>query len=202
MSYSLYRELIALTEEYEHETNNGGSVSDFSLWLSRRTSGSGVPEPDWEGKSEGRTVESVISTAIVHLYRYARFYSKVSITGSEFTGIDDVIYLINLLHRGSMPKIQLIGLNLHEKSTGLQIISRLLKSGFIQEGSNEKDKRSKIVHITEKGKEALDGTMDRIRHATNLVVGDLTKDEKMQFIRILNKLEDFHKMNFEQLSRF
>ena len=196
MTYSLYRELINLTEEFESEVPAGSrDVTNFSEWLAKRVSHPNYEKAagiDWEGKKNGRTAESVINTSLVHLYRYAKLYSKLAINDSPFSTIDEVIFLINLQHLGSMSKKALIDLNIHEKSTGIQIINRLLSAGFIEETVNEKDRRSKQIKITGSGQRALDSNMDRIRLASKMVVGDLNEHEKHQLISLLQKLETFH----------
>ncbi len=201
MTYSLYRELIALTEEFEKEfTDNKVNIANFSVWLSKKVAKNqqhGLDSIDWEGKLNGRSAESVINTSIIHLYKYAKVYSKIAIADSPFSTIEDVIFLINLLHLGSMSKTQLIELNIHEKSTGIQIINRLLAANFITEVVDEKDKRSKQISISEVGKHILNQHMDKIREASKQVVGNLTSTEKHQLIQLLQKLEVFHKANIK-----
>lgn len=193
---SLFRQLIVLTEEFEQDYPEGGHhLSNFADWLGKKIKSekySTEDDLDWEGKSKGRSAESIINTSLIHLYRYAKIYSKLAILDSPFSTIDDVIFLINLLHRGGMTKTQLIEMNIHEKSTGIQIINRLLDSGFVAEVINERDRRSKHISITEEGKNALEANMDKIRQASKIVVGNLSEKEKMQLIRLLQKLEAFH----------
>lgn len=196
MSYILFRKLIALTEEFEESHNESSSIKAFADWLSSKVANEET-DLDWEGKKSGRSPESVINTSLVHLYRYAKVYSKIAISGSGFTTIDDVIFLINLTHSGSMSKKQLIDLNIHEKSTGTQIINRLIKQGYVDESGSTDDRRMKLVSITEKGKMALDANMANIRDASKKVVGNLTGIEKEQLIRLLIKLESHHQSVFK-----
>lgn len=58
------------------------------------------------------------------------------------------------------------------------------------------DKRAKTIRITDVGVKALDEYMDKIRTATRIVTGDLTHAEKMELIRLLDKLDRFHKPIF------
>lgn len=80
----------------------------------------------------------------------------------------------------------------------MNIIYRLIGHGWIEQKESDTDKRSKILHLTEKGSATLDAQMDKIRKATSLVTGDLTHNGKMQLIRLLQKLEDFHLPVFYQ----
>lgn len=196
MSYSLFRDLVNLTEEFEQESDET-DLKSFAAWLSAKLTmdDQNPDEPEWVGKANGRTAESVISTLIVQLNRYAKIYSKNALAGSPFTSIDDVIFLLNLLHFGSMTKIKLVEQNILEKSTGIQIINRLISKGYIIETVNVRDKRSKEIFITEEGKTALAEVMGNIRNASRTVVGDLNEKEKLELIRILQKLEAFHVAN-------
>ena len=154
--------------------------------------------PDWEGKENGRSAESVINTLIVHMNRYAKSYSKSAILGSDFSTQEDFIYLINLKAFGEMTKMELIKKNVHEKPVGMQIISRLITQGWIEQSNSIIDKRSKVISITSKWLASFENQIGKIRKATEIVTGDLTHGEKMELIRLLHKLNDFHQPIYEQ----
>lgn len=203
MNYQLVQDVIQLVEKFEKENSNYGyakDVSGFKRWFfeSEKETGFSLDEPDWEGKTEGRSPESVISTLLVHMNRYAKAYSKSVIQDSEFSTQEDFIYLINLKAFGAMTKMELIKKNIQDKPTGMQIINRLIKNGWVTQNDSETDKRSKIIEISQEGLQSLDAQMGKIRLATQIVSGDLSHSEKMQLIRLLNKLDDFHHPIFSQ----
>lgn len=196
MMYNLLNQLIFLVQEYEASGDvKNQDVALFGQWLNERNKLSkshALPEPEWQGKEQGRTAESVINTSLVHLYRYARLHAKAAVAGSAFATPDELIYLINLRALGSMTKTALIRLNVHEKSAGIQIINRLIANGMAEQLPGHQDKRNKIISITDQGSAALDNSMARIRKASVDVTGNITHQEKMDLIRILSKLEDHH----------
>ncbi|MEO4006232.1 MarR family transcriptional regulator [Flavobacterium sp. CAU 1735] len=203
MNYQLVQDVIQLVEKFEKENSNYGyakDVSGFKRWFfeSEKQTDFSLDEPDWEGKMEGRSPESVISTLLVHMNRYAKAYSKSAIQDSEFSTQEDFIYLINLKAFGAMTKMELIKKNIQDKPTGMQIINRLIKNGWVIQNDSETDKRSKIIEISLEGLQSLDAQMGKIRLATQIVSGDLSHSEKMQLIRLLNKLDDFHHPIFSQ----
>lgn len=203
MNYKLLKDVIDLVERYESESNQANeidlSIDDFEKWIANKVSVSELEsEPDWEGKKKGRSPESVINTLLVHMNRYAKSYSKSAIFGSDFSAQEDFIFLINLKAFGEMTKMELIRKNVQEKPTGMQIINRLIAQGWVAQKNSEIDKRSKVISITQKGLEALDTHMDKIRQATRVVTGNLTYVEKMELIRLLNKLNDYHLPIYEQ----
>ena len=87
-------------------------------------------------------MESVISTLLVHLNRYAKSYSKSAIHNFVFTTQDEFIFLITLKTFGNMSKMELIKRNVQDKPNGIQIINRFVKQGFINQENDLIDKRS------------------------------------------------------------
>ena len=201
MNYGLIKDVLDLVQEIEIETNNNNhfetSVEGFKNWISTNNN-TIVNEPNWEGKENGRSAESVINTLIVHMNRYAKSYSKSAIVGSDFSTQEDFIYLINLKAFGEMSKMDLIKKNVHEKPVGMQIINRLINQGWIEQRNSKTDKRSKVISISETGLQALGNQMDKIRQATSIVTGNLSQNEKMELIRLLNKLDDFHQPIYDR----
>jgi len=198
MYYDLLKDLVELVKLYEKERpDEGQNVHLFGQWLNEYYQKNGSPlitEPEWVGKSQGRSADSVINTSLVHLYRYAKSQAKAAIANTEFSTPDDFIYLISLLSFGSMSKTALIRLNVHEKSAGIQIVNRLINNGLVEQAGHESDKRNKIIHITPKGVQLLNESMQNIRAATRNVTEPLSHSEKMDLIRLLAKLENFHQL--------
>lgn len=197
MNYRMTKEVIDLLEKFEKENDKQyytADINGFKEWVCDRTSSgnSQIDEPYWEGKEKGRSPESAITTLLLHLNRYAKNYSKSAISDSDFVTQEDFIYLINLRAFGQMTKMELIKKNIHDKPVGMLIITRLLKNGWIEQTQSDIDRRNKLIKISEKGNEALEKQMTKIRQATDIVSGNLTYSEKMELIRMLNKLDRFH----------
>lgn len=202
MNYNLLKETIDLIEQFEYECKKGKTYSEDSKGLRKyivdHFEAELLAEPDWEGKADGRNAESVISTLIVHMNRYAKTYSKSAIHDSAFSTQEEFIYLINLKVFGAMIKMELIKRNIHDKPLGMQIINRLIHQGWVEQKNSEKDKRSKVISITAEGLRVLEDQMHKIRQASQIVTGDLTHKEKMELIRLLQKLAHFHQSIYNQ----
>lgn len=196
MKYNLVKKTVDLVEEFElFNTNNqySDTISGFKKWITDNyAQPNGFKTADWEGKEFGRSAESVISTLLVHMNRFAKNYSRAAILGSDFSTQEDFIYLINLKAFGEMTKMDLIKKNVHEKPAGILIINRLMQKGWAVQKDSETDKRSKIISITKEGLQVLDQQMEKIRMATTLVSGNLSEPEKMELIKLLTKLNEFH----------
>lgn len=200
MKYQLLKEIIVLVEEFEQENVYGIYSTDadgFKRWIVTKETDVLV-EPNWDGKENGRSPESVISTLIVHMNRFAKSYSKAAIWESDFSTQEEFIYLITLRSFGEMTKMELIRRNIHEKPAGMAIINRLIKQRWIGQQDSKLDRRSKVLYITEDGLSALDRQMGKIRHATQIVSGDLTYSEKITLISLLDKLSKFHQLIYDR----
>lgn len=196
-NYDLLKNILELVEDFEFENQDehyDSDINGFKKWIVDSADGDRTvtSEPDWVSKENGRSPESVISTMLVHLSKYAKMYSKSVILDSPFSTQEEFIYLINLKAFGALSKMELIRMNIQDKPTGMQIINRLIKQGWVIQTDSETDKRSKLIEISPEGMDTLQGQMSKIRQATKIVSGDLSLNEKLELIRLLGKLTHFH----------
>lgn len=203
MNYNLIKDVLDLLAEFQLDNSVGHQyvqdVNGFKNWLvDKYGAGYKKVEPDWEGKLIGRSTESAIASLVVHMNRFGKNYFKAAIYGSPFSTQEDVIYLIVLKFSHNLTKMDLIKKNVHEKPVGMQIINRLIANGWVEQQDSIIDKRSKILSITKKGLSALDDIMTKVRQATEIVSGNLSEDEKIELVRLLNKLNDFHLPIYEK----
>ncbi len=202
MNYTLLTDLIELAKVFESDADReryASNISGFKQWINDQGSTDDFnADVDWEGKKDGRTIESVLCTLFVHINRYAKTYSRSAIYNSAFSTQEEFFYLITLKAYGAMSKMHLIRRNLQDKPTGMQIINRLLLNGWVEQRASIGDKRTKEINITDKGIVTLDGQMGKIRAATNIVAANLSFKEKKQLMCLLQKLDDFHKPIFER----
>ncbi|WP_437918158.1 MarR family winged helix-turn-helix transcriptional regulator [Sphingobacterium sp. LRF_L2] len=203
MEYTLLKEVIALLEQFHKEEDKPAkmqTIDGFMHWMYQKVNenSENVLEPEWEGKVNGRSIDSVISTLFVHLSRYAKSYSRSAIYNSSFSTQEEFIYLINLRAFGAMTKMELIKRNIQDKPVGMQIINRLVSQGWVEQKDSETDKRSKMIRITAEGEAILQQQMPKIRQATQIVAGQLSYKEKVQLVCLLDKLDCFHKPIFQE----
>ena len=199
MNYDLIKNILTLIESFESSNQDYiANVDGFCKWIIDTKSESYSNTLEWEGKNNGRSIESVISTLLVHMNKYAKSYSKSAIYNSQFSTQEEFIYLITLNSFGAMSKTELIRKNKMDKPSGIQIINRLIKSGWIQQIDSTKDKRSKILELTDAGKDYLNQKMDDIRKASKVVTADLTENEKIELVRILSKMDKFHQKIYDR----
>ncbi len=149
MNYSLIKQLIDLAEEYEQTAGSGkGDIKDFVRWLREGDAPETVRITDHYSDDH---VPGLISKLLVYMHRYAKLYFKRALENRPIQSMDEFGYLVSLLQYGPMNKTALIQLNIQEKPTGMEIINRLVKLGFIEETADPGDKRSKQIQVSEAG---------------------------------------------------
>jgi MarR family transcriptional regulator, lower aerobic nicotinate degradation pathway regulator len=197
LDYSFLKQLIALAEEYEQQTgNNKPEFAAFRSWLQ----GEELPVVDTtrtvpEGYGEGH-MPGMIARMIVFMYRYAKLYIKKALEGLELQSIEEFGYMTILIQFQPLTKTALIQKNIHEKPTGMEIIKRLVKLGYIEEKQHGEDKRSKNLFVTEKGRTMMAGLYKNMDKVSRLILGDLNVAEQWQLFTVLKRLDNFHKPIF------
>ncbi|RYE27168.1 MAG: MarR family transcriptional regulator, partial [Sphingobacteriales bacterium] len=93
MMYNLLNDLISLLKDYELDNPGAGDDLDsFLKWINVQFLKPGKTlekEPEWPGKINGRSADSVFNTSLVHLYRYAKIQAKTAINETIFSTPDD-----------------------------------------------------------------------------------------------------------------
>ena len=81
------------------------------------------------------------------------------------------------------------------KQTVSLIVNNLIKEGYVSAHESAKNKRNKIVKLTNKGRKWCQDTVLRITHAEETAMSMLSKKEQEQLISLSEK----YTMNFESL---
>lgn len=198
-NYILLKELLPYIEEYEAEEKQPvfQPVADFSLWLQKQIADirikdtrAGNESPETTRGSED--VRTTISKMVYMMYRYARFYTKKAMAHSEINSLDDFALLVTLRTHKNVVKGELIKMFVLEKTTGIEIVNRLIRNGLAKQHDSIEDKRSKKIAITEKGKKELNIIFAEMAKTSEIVTGNLTSEEQVELIRLLTKLDRFH----------
>jgi DNA-binding MarR family transcriptional regulator len=133
-----------------------------------------------------------ISILIVLMNRYAKWYIKKVLRDSLLQTPDEFSFLISLMTYESLNKSELITKQIMEKTSGTEIINRLVKRGMILETADQKDRRSIRVSITESGKAEILRILPLMTKVTEIVVGNLSAEEINTLAYLLKKLDYFH----------
>jgi len=164
----------------------------FAEWLQMQAeepSVSPAPPPD-----------GLISMHFGFMANYAAFYARRLFRHSDIYSMTDWAFLATLQQVGAMKKSALIQHNILEKSSGTEVLKRLLKQGFIEEQPDPGDRRAKQVRLTEAGKSAVNEANAKVFPMGKVVTGNLTSAEKQTLLGLLQKLHRFHGPIFKEYS--
>jgi DNA-binding MarR family transcriptional regulator len=123
---------------------------------------------------------------------YAKWYIKKVLRESHLQTPDEFSFLITLMTYDSLSKSELITKQVMEKTSGSEVIRRLIKRGLIVESADEDDKRSVRVSITRSGREEILKILPLMSKVSNIVVGNLSNEEINTLSYLLKKLDYFH----------
>ncbi|MBP1677266.1 MAG: MarR family transcriptional regulator [Bacteroidetes bacterium] len=200
---NLLIELIEHLNRYEEEAllqnpNAVLNMSDFVGFLNSNYEVRNVKTHELRGNHEGYEFKEQkgpatdISLLIVLLFRYAKGYIKKALKDSVIKTADEFSFLITLITYESLSKTELIQKQIMEKTSGIEIINRLLKFGLIEQFNDVEDKRSIRVRVTPAGRIELMKILPQMQTVSQVVSGNLTETEKTTLAYMLRKLENFH----------
>lgn len=206
-SFELLRVLINELESYEEkaEDKNDLSIEEFIASISPEANldhlknnfvNRATTRPEEVGHQIENNIERVIAQHLLFMYRYIKLYSKMVFAEGEIKTIEDFGFLVTMMQVEALPKSELIRRNIFEKSSGIEIINRLVKFGLLAQKDNPHDGRSQLVMLTDRGRASLYQVFHKMNDLGVLASGNLTKGEKMELAVLLKKLDNFHFENY------
>lgn len=184
-SKKLLIEIIELLEQFEKTTQSNDkelSLNDFILFLQQGLT-----------IKEDRNDIMRIAQNISFLHRYSKFYIKKTLKGSRLQTVDEYTYLVALFNEESLSKTEINNRNVIEKTSGNEIMRRLLKAKLIGERRDKEDKRRMRVFITDKGRSELTKVFPGLLKSAMMLSDALAPLERESFLQASDKLCDFHK---------
>ena len=174
------------------------SIDEFIGYLNKKSGSQELDIREISGdnntwiKDDYRTATRDISILIVLMNRYAKWYIKKVLKDSHLRTPDEFSFLITLMTYDNLGKSELINKQIIEKTSGTEIINRLVKRGMIFEIADQNDKRSIRVSITKSGREEILRILPLMNKVTKIVVGNLSAEEINTLSYLLKKLDYFH----------
>ncbi|AXT52193.1 MarR family transcriptional regulator [Aquimarina sp. BL5] len=188
--YELIKQLIDLVGEFVNERkSNDIHLKSFVNWVSKRMDQTSASE---NYTITGHSREAEIAAHIGRLSRYSNTYIKSALVDLPFTTDMDFAFTAILHRSGEIGKTDLIRKMVYDKSSGMEVIKRLLKNEIIEQFPNPDDKRSKLLRLTKKGEEYVIMAYGEASKAAKVVSGCLTENEQISLLNTLKKLDDFH----------
>ncbi|WP_161492734.1 MarR family winged helix-turn-helix transcriptional regulator [Spirosoma sp. 209] len=192
MNYEFLKQLIEQAEAFTRDEATTGepTLADFAAWMGQR-----FPAPPTAisvSTADHPAVETDIAVMASYLYRYTRLYGKKALAATPLATIDEFSYMVMLLEGPPPTKTELIERNIHEKTTGTEILRRLIKAGLIEQFDDPRDRRSKRLTLTAAGRNLMMKVRPAMSQVAKVVGGNLSQAEKEALVVLLRKLHVFH----------
>jgi DNA-binding MarR family transcriptional regulator len=202
-TYPLLRQLVELVEEFENgnKQQNQFTLEQFTGFLNNKITAKSqlahVPdvrlgENEMETQKQAYQLDNNIGRHFVYMSRYAKSYIKKALEETALHTAEDFTCLAILFTHDHLSKTDLINRNLQEKTSGTEVIKRLISNGLATQWDDKQDKRGKRIAITPKGKAELQTVFKDMNHVGKMVTGNLSFEEKLTLKYLLQKLDDFH----------
>ncbi|WP_127128026.1 MarR family transcriptional regulator [Pseudoflavitalea rhizosphaerae] len=182
-------ELIKLITAWEEYTKKhpASSATEFCMYFLAKESNShlfdGLTPPD---------LDTVFAKLVGRLAGMHTVYSKMAL--QEIPGFElEWFYFLNSIYQlKEVKKTQVIQYNFTEQTTGIDILNKLKKHGYITERRDPGDKRAKLVSITRTGEKTLFRLYQLLYKPTLLMYNDIDYKDKQVTINILKDTERIH----------
>jgi DNA-binding MarR family transcriptional regulator len=135
------------------------------------------------------TDKIILSKLVQRISTIQQSYANAALTHIPVKQLEEFIVLNTVMSLKEGKKTEVIYSCLLELSTGLNILSNLLKQEFITEEEDKEDKRSKRVKITAKGEEVLQSCYMELRKANSLVYQDMAEEDISLTIQLLKNVD-------------
>ncbi len=206
--FELLKLLVEKLDHYYLNNGNPKEYDSFVIWLNMQLAEDNGNDTllaiSKYGKANEATTSSVEqldnSIGILNglMYRYSRIYSKIALDHSSKISLEEFSFLATLSTFEGCTKTELIHAMIFEKSTGIELIKRLIKNGFASEKVNPYDRRSKLISITDNGKSILYGAFGHMELVSKEITSCLDTAEKKALHFILAKLESHHRIHLDE----
>jgi DNA-binding MarR family transcriptional regulator len=199
-------QLVSRWEEYAAQSKSP-TVEEFAVWmithsdsaLQEKTKGAVNLDSDrFKRDSESRQYAAQAGYLIARLSRFARMYGKPIVQRYNLNSMDDFGFLATIDRFKSIGKKEVCDRSLTEFTTGIDIIKRLKKLSYIKENINQKDKRERLLSLTEPGKKALYAMLNDFRELPDILVDMPVKDRKV-IVEWLKKLDLYHSKTYKSI---
>ena len=138
------------------------------------------------------TDKIILSKLIQRLAMFQQTYANASLSNIPIKQLEEFLILNAVSNLKEGKKTEIIHSILMELSTGLNIMTNLLKQEFITEEEDKIDKRSKRVKITPKGESVLHDCYLQMRKANAFMFQDMAEEDILLTIQLLKNSEIRH----------
>jgi DNA-binding MarR family transcriptional regulator len=189
-SLTLLTELIKLLESFENEkAHEAKDVKEFAIWLGHHVFES---HNALESKQKESDIDMELTFLLIMQSKHYKTYCKEAFENTKINSPDEYSFLYHLSLVDSFRKMELIHIHLLEAPSGIEVIKRLLKKGFIEEFDDKNDKRAKRIKLTKKGRQETEKLHPQMTSVYSKMAAEMSLKEKIQAISFLRALNNYH----------
>lgn len=183
-------ELINYWADFK-KTYPGRSIEDFHRFeLAKRDTGALASE-HIRGNDPQSSANRLMKV-IARLHLAYNVYLRIALRDSPLEATEKFAFLAALNVLGETSKTQAINYAMMEMSTGIDILNRLLKENYISQRNDPDDKRAKLIKLTDAGYAVLQECFLKTATIREILLQDLTEDEKKICVQILYPVQEKH----------
>jgi DNA-binding MarR family transcriptional regulator len=119
----------------------------------------------------------------------AIFHAEIEAAGHDLTPVQYAA-LSTIKTCPGIDQVTLAGLIAYDRTTITGVVDRLVQKGLLVRQANSRDRRARVLQITDQGQRTLDGIEPAVEAAQRIMLRGLTADEAEQFMRLLRKAID------------
>jgi DNA-binding MarR family transcriptional regulator len=165
-----------------------GSIEDFCRHFLARQRSKTV-----SGKFVGGVIPPFNDGLLLKIFgritKLNMFYANKALEGTEINQIEEFGVLATISQDINPRKTDVIYSNLLDLSSGSDMLNRLKERGLIREYRDDKDKRSRRVELTAKGKRVMELCYEKISRNVKMLMYDLDHDDKELCVHMLKEIE-------------
>lgn len=178
--------LISAWEEYCRKHPSASATEFCMYFLAQKINSemfSGLAPTD---------LDTIFAKLIGRLAAMQTVYSKMAL--QEIPGFElEWFYFLNTIWQlKEVKKTQVIQYNFTEQTTGIDMLNKLKKAGYIAERTDPDDKRAKLVSVTKAGEKILFRLYQLLYKPSLLMYHAIDNQDKQIVINILKNTEQIH----------
>ncbi len=202
--YETIKQIIDLWETFEEESVGESNLLNFSKWMTDQINEESIENTELEPKVEKNAISEqsqFIETLdmgtrfeeyIIRIARFKEFYIRKYLSDLPINSRLEYTFLYTIDRFGEARKTELINTHLVEYTTGMDTISRLMKNDLLYDVQDPKDKRARLLKLTEKGQEILRAATKRINESRNMFLACVNPNKWKKTLPVLREIEEFH----------
>jgi DNA-binding MarR family transcriptional regulator len=132
------------------------------------------------GNMPGHLIRRYHQAAVAIFHREVAEFSY-DLTPVQFAALDRV------QESPGIDQITLAGLIAYDRTTITGVVDRLVQKGWLEQSISVRDRRARVLHLTDEGKQVLTVIRPAVEKAQQVMLHGLSEEEEDQFLRLLKK---------------